>query len=110
MAKTKDDVKVANPTIPPPAIPIQVKRSRVLPAVPIEEKIEVSEEQPKREVDASEGGTINITIYKDKPHKVEFSGFISGRDIDLAWRFMMKEYRVWKHEIFKRDKEKVTKQ
>ena len=52
-------------------------------------------------------GTILIEVYKDAPYKVVFDGFITGSEIDLAWRRMMKQYHLWKSELSK-DKKKTN--
>lgn len=41
-------------------------------------------------------GRIEILIYDKQVPKVTFSGNISGSMLDLGWRAMMKQYRVWK--------------
>lgn len=54
------------------------------------------------EVDAQPKGTITIQIFENSPYEIDFTGVVTGTEIDMAWRFMMKEYRVWKHKMFKR--------
>ena len=72
----------------------------------IEEDIDLEDAADANEGgEAIEKGTIKITVYKDKPYEVEFTGFISGSELDLGWRFMMKKYRVWKHTMFKKQEE-----
>ena len=41
-------------------------------------------------------GTITIKLFKDKPAETTFSGYITGKDISVAWRALMKGYRLWK--------------
>jgi len=41
--------------------------------------------------------TITINLYNNKPATAEFVGDVKGRDIDVAWRGMMKYYRKWKY-------------
>ena len=50
-------------------------------------------------------GTIVISVFDNKPYGVVFSGTITGVEIDLAWKMMMKEYRVWKHSLIKKETE-----
>ena len=54
------------------------------------------------EVDANPKGTIVIKLFENSPYEIDFSGVITGTEVDLAWRFLMKEYRVWKHRMFKK--------
>ena len=54
----------------------------------------------EEEVDANPKGTIFIKLFENSPYEIDFSGVITGSEIDLAWRAMMKEYRVWKHTMF----------
>jgi len=42
-------------------------------------------------------GSIVITLYKNHPYDVDFSGSITGSERDLAIKFLYKEYMVWKH-------------
>lgn len=118
--------KTANPVLPEPPIPSQVRMSMVppiptpvekegaepipiepIPLPSIEEETVVPEEEILlKEQESDEGtevGTIFIKIYSDKPYDVEFTGRILGSHIDMAWRFMMKRYKVWKHELLKRE-------
>ena len=70
-----------------------------------EEKVVVSpEKEVARDVvvDANPKGTINIRVFENSPYEVEFDGVIAGFELDMAWRAMMKEYRVWKHTMFKK--------
>jgi hypothetical protein len=46
-------------------------------------------------------GKIVIDVFDNRPYKVEFTGVITGVEIDLAWKMMMKSYRVWKHSLIK---------
>ena len=46
-------------------------------------------------------GKIVIRVYKDKPAEVDFYGELVGSDLSVAWRAMMKGYRVWKHTLMK---------
>ena len=50
---------------------------------------------------AKEKGKIVIRLYKDKPAETEFYGELVGSDMSIAWRAMMKGYRVWKHTLMK---------
>ncbi len=79
----------------------------------VEETKEVVEETVKEKVFSREDepvvkGTIVITVYKDHPYEVEFSGNITGTERDLAWRAMMKQYQAWKQKLAK-EQEKIIK-
>ena len=60
------------------------------------------QEKLDADVDAKPKGTIHINIFENNPYEIEFNGIITGSELDMAWRFMMKEYRVWKHTMFRR--------
>ena len=47
-------------------------------------------------------GSIHIEVFENAPYKVKFEGMVTGAQIDMAWRAMMKEYRVWKHMVFRK--------
>lgn len=55
-----------------------------------------------KEMDAEPKGTITISVFENSPYEIDFVGIITGTEIDLAWRAMMKEYRVWKHTMFRK--------
>ena len=115
---SKKKVEVGNPVIPSPPIPSQVRTSMLpKPPTPIPAttpKVETEttaekkvEDEVEERVDEKPKGEITIRIFENSPYEVEFSGFIAGNELDLAWRAMMKEYRVWKHKMFnKREEEK----
>jgi hypothetical protein len=65
------------------------------------EKVEAVTEDV--EMDAKPKGTIVIKTFENSPYEVEFSGIITGSEVDIAWKAMMKEYRVWKHNLFKKE-------
>jgi hypothetical protein len=46
-------------------------------------------------------GKIELDIRIDAPVVVKFTGDITGKDIDVCIRSMMKGYRIWKSEIRK---------
>jgi len=107
-----------NPVIPPAPVPSLVRMSRVPePPPPIPkgeggEKIDLSETVPPSgeglkeeevEVDLHPKGIIIIKVFENSPYEVEFSGVITGSEIDTAWKAMMKEYRVWKHTLFRKN-------
>jgi len=48
-------------------------------------------------------GTINIVIKENKLPSIKFTGNLTGAEMDLAWKSMMKEYRVWKNTLIVRD-------
>jgi hypothetical protein len=60
------------------------------------------------EMDAKPKGTILIKVFENSPYEVEFSGKITGSEVDMAWKAMMKEYRVWKHNLSKKDTEQKS--
>lgn len=63
----------------------------------------IPEEKLEDVHDGSEKGSILIKIFDNKPYEVSFSGVVTGTELDNAWRFMMKEYRVWKHTVFNKN-------
>ena len=69
---------------------------------PVEEE-EIFERQDEPVVK----GTIVITVYKNHPYGVEFSGDIRGADRDIAWRAMMKGYIVWKAGLAKKQEQAI---
>ena len=105
--------------IPQPAAPSLVRMSKLPPpevtptpksvlAVEKEdivkggEKKEVEKEKKVVGVEEKEPlGVIEIRLYERRPFVVIFTGVITGHQLDLAWRRMMKEYRVWKHTLSK---------
>jgi len=101
-----------NPVIPPP-VPSQVRLSRV-PEQPEPtakaggEEVEVKEQEEEKfgvEVDVRPKGTITIRVFENSPYEVDFEGVITGSEVDMAWKAMMKEYRVWKHTLFRKQEE-----
>ena len=91
--------------------PVEKEGTIVTPLNDGEEKVEeVIEDTSNMEVDTSkEGGgeekvkgTITIDVYENIPYKVKFDGVITGSEIDIAWKAMMKEYKLWKAELFKK--------
>lgn len=119
MAENTEKVR-GNPILPKPPIPSQVRMSMVpKPPEPIPrvmnwklvgtEVVPPStfsdseiEKKSGEEVDAQPKGTIVIKVFENSPYEVEFSGMITGSEIDIAWKAMMKEYRVWKHNLSKK--------
>lgn len=119
------------PSIGKTPVPAQVRRSslpnpestRTAVGAPkdlrhIEEKKigDVKEEPKKEEVeekifsDVSEPeirGTIVVTLYKNHPYDVEFSGDIKGSERDLAVRFIQKEYVIWKNKLAKKNEQAI---
>ena len=63
------------------------------------------EEKLKEEMDARPKGMIVIKVFENSPYEVDFNGMITGSEVDMAWKAMMKEYRVWKHNLFKKETE-----
>jgi len=116
----KPTIKRGNPMLPDPPIPSIVRMSMVPePPIPIpkdQEEIGVLmdvEHSPSpeelikldMEMDAKPKGTIVIKVFENSPYEVDFSGAITGSEVDMAWKAMMKEYRVWKHNLFKKETE-----
>ena len=111
------------PELPRPLVPLQVRMSRIEEQQPKGEvkgvapptqiggditKVEAGEtiEEPlfttsPKVVETEPKGVINIKLYHHKTFEVGFSGCITGVDISMAWRAMMKQYRVWKHTLLK---------
>ena len=124
MAENTEKVR-GNPILPDPPIPSIVRQSMVPePPIPIpipkdREEIGVfmdAEHSPSpeelirldEEMDAKPKGTILIKVFENSPYEVEFSGKITGSEVDMAWKAMMKEYRVWKHNLSKKDTEQKS--
>ena len=117
----KPAVERGNPVLPDPPIPSIVRQSMVPePPAPIPKEVDgvlvgadivppstftdtEIEEKLKEEMDARPKGTILIKVFENSPYEVEFSGKITGSEVDIAWKAMMKEYRVWKSNLSKRD-------
>ena len=108
VAKTKLPIAnlVTGPgvVLPKPPIPTKVLRSAVPPPSPhlkVSSKVEVEVKEEVKKVKLLEPETepkcvITIKTYNYKPFEVEFKGTLTGSDRDLAWRAMMKQYKVWK--------------
>ena len=108
-------VKMGNPVLPNTPVPSQVRMSTLPePPEPVARLGTSGEEQVPRfptevrvvdvdgDGDAKPKGTITISVFENSPYEIEFTGIVTGSELDMAWRFMMKEYRVWKHMMFKR--------
>jgi len=120
----KPTVERGNPVIPEAPVPSIVRQSMVpeLPAPiakmdegeevitsPTPQEFEANlEEELKEEMDAYPKGMIVIKLFENSPYEVEFSGIVTGSEIDIAWKAMMKEYRVWKHNLFKKETEQKS--
>ena len=119
MAENTEKVR-GNPVLPDPPIPSMVRQSMVPePPMPIPKEIGVlmdAEHSPSpeelirldEEMDAKPKGTILIKVFENSPYEVDFSGAITGSEVDMAWKAMMKEYRVWKHNLSKKDTEQKS--
>lgn len=115
MSEDKKKVELGNPVIPRPHVPRQVgmkldeqtpKESKGMKEVVIPKPVIVEEKvKVEKEVDAEPKGVITIKLFEESPYEVEFEGMIAGNEMDLAWRAMMKQYRVWKHKVFLKQKE-----
>jgi len=119
----KPTIKRGNPMLPDPPTPSIVRMSMVPePPAPIPKEVDgvlvgadivppstftdtEIEEKLKEEMDARPKGTIVIKVFENSPYEVDFSGAITGSEVDMAWKAMMKEYRVWKHNLFKKETE-----
>jgi len=44
-------------------------------------------------------GTITIKVYLGQVPEIKFDGHLTGRDVTIAWRRMMKAYRQWKAKL-----------
>jgi len=110
--------------IPAPPIPSIVRQSMVpKPPPPIakengeERKVDgqregkeviVTEESTSKncdvgtEVGERKKGTITIKVFENSPYEVEFEGMVTGSEVDMAWKAMMREYRIWKHNLLKK--------
>jgi hypothetical protein len=110
--------KIENLVIPPPPIPSMVRMSMVTeppPPVPKEgsEEIVVSTETqtvgpelnviftPLEVGEKEAKGTIVIRVFENSPYETDFEGAITGVEVDMAWKAMMKGYRLWKNRVFK---------
>jgi len=120
MSEEKTVVR-GNPIVPNAPVPSQVRMSMVpTPPTPVpkesgEEKVvddvgltsvlptakKVVDELLEEEMDAKPKGVVVIKVFENSPYEVEFTGIITGSEIDIAWKAMMKQYRVWKHTLFK---------
>jgi hypothetical protein len=120
--KTETEMVRGNPVIPPPPIPSQVRMSMVpKPPEPVakmvegkpveatspieEEKGEVEKAVEEEEVDVRPKGTVTIKVFENSPYEVDFTGMITGSEIDIAWKAMMREYKQWKHRLMKEQEE-----
>ena len=118
-----------NPVVPNAPVPSQVRMS-TLPTPPdpvakvdvdgipisVDEGVEeiasptpqeFEENLSKRleeEADGKPKGTILIKVYENMPYEVDFAGRVTGTEVDMAWKAMMKQYRVWKHTLFNKAK------
>jgi len=110
--------------IPAPPVPSIVRQSMVpKPPPPIakengEERVVGSQEEKEEEVVTKEPafgsndekmkvsdeakGTITIKVFENSPYEVEFEGMVTGSEVDMAWKAMMREYRIWKHNLLKK--------
>ena len=113
MAYTKKDES----GIPPAPVPSLVRMSMVPePPPPIlkEESVELSVVETETSAPTNEvvftplkvgeeeaKGTIVIRIFENSPYETDFEGAITGVEVDMAWKAMMKGYRLWKNRVFK---------
>ncbi len=68
--------------------------------------LEIEEVEEKDGIkEGSKEGNILIRVYSDKPVEVVFEGDITGNQLDRAWLMVMKQYRVWKASLVKKDGE-----
>ena len=121
----KPEVVRGNPVIPEAPVPSIVRQSMLPePPIPIPKEVDVKEigvlmdaehaPSPEElirldeEMDAKPKGMIVIKVFENSPYEVDFSGTIIGSEVDMAWKAMMKEYRVWKHNLFKKETEQKS--
>ena len=122
MAENTEKVR-GNPVVPDAPVPSQVRMSMVPePPIPIPKEADgrpiEAQTAPnvddglgvvvEEELDAQPKGTILIKVFENSPYEVDFSGAITGSEVDMAWKAMMKEYRVWKHNLFKKETEQKS--
>jgi len=105
--------------IPAPPIPSKVKMSmvpkpperveRMLDNTLAEEKPQTvvveEKEESEMKIESEPKGTILVKVYENFPFETEFSGKITGAEIDIAIKAVMKGYRVWKHNVFNKKNE-----
>ncbi|KKN42503.1 hypothetical protein LCGC14_0712640 [marine sediment metagenome] len=102
----KADAVRGNPVLPPPIIPKKVLDSNIIPPPIIEEapiSTLVVDEKLEHSVvvDEKAKGMITIYIFENKPYEAKFSGQVTGVELNIAWRAMYKQYKLWKHELLK---------
>lgn len=104
MGDAKVKTEIANPVIPKPTVPDKVKNSRVESQVgkaPPAGVTSVRETPPEQLLDKGAKGIITIYLFDNAPYQCDFKGKIVGDDINVAWRAMYKEYKLWKHTLSK---------
>ena len=124
---TRPSKVVGNLLLPDPPIPSQVRMSTVpLPPEPVVrvvdgkevevnhalEQIGVVEKEINtdggtstpivEEVDVRPKGTITIRVFENSPYEVDFEGKVTGGEVDMAWKAMMREYRQWVARLIKK--------
>lgn len=103
-----EEAKVESTTgVPAPPVPSKVGGSKLPPIGATSTYIEEEEgvKEKKEVVEEKEpAGVITIKVFARRPFEVNFSGAITGKQVDLAWRYMMKQYKVWKHDEAKKGK------
>lgn len=121
---TRPSKVVGNMVLPDPPIPSQVRMSTVpLPPEPMVKVVDGEEvvvmEQgmvesvpvmdvvggtsiDKEELDIRPKGTITIRVFENSPYEVDFEGKVTGGEVDMAWKAMMREYRQWVARLIKK--------
>jgi len=119
---------IANAVLPNPPVPSQVRMSAVPDSpLPTAKMVDGREVEVKEEPDFNEEGgivedvgaekfgadgyekpkgIITIKTFENSAYEVSFEGHITGSEIDIAWKAMMRQYRGWKASQVKPDIEK----
>jgi len=104
MDSAKANTVRGNAVLPPPNIPKKVLESnKNAPPVVAKPLPTASSEllDKKVKVDEKPKGKITIHVYNGKPYEAKFEGEITGAEINVAWRAMYKQYKLWKHNLLK---------
>lgn len=107
-AKVKQEV--GNPIIPKPEVPQKVKDSVTQSKLSVDKtkvgdvtptKVDVKETPKEELLERGAKGIITIYLFDNAPYQCDFNGKIVGDDINVSWRAMYKEYKLWKHTLSK---------
>ena len=101
-------IQKGNPILPSPPIPKKVLVSNTKLPSTQDGKEEQQETKPttieKEGVSKEDGkasGVITIYVFRDRPYEAKFTGEITGVELNIAWRAMYKQYKLWKHKLLK---------